>query len=86
MDFPSFSKLEIFAIFSVCLTDVQSFITLELWSIFLRPIVPLFSAGSFSGTGFPMGDVLFWNLPESKEFMDVHVYNTAVSGLLGCAR
>ncbi|KAJ8761544.1 hypothetical protein K2173_001679 [Erythroxylum novogranatense] len=36
-----------------------------------------------------MGDqmmVLFNNLPQSKEFRDVHVYNAAISGLLCCGR
>lgn len=36
-----------------------------------------------------MGDelmVLFNNLPQSKEFMDVHVYNAAISGLFCCGR
>ncbi|XP_061347288.1 pentatricopeptide repeat-containing protein At5g50280, chloroplastic [Gastrolobium bilobum] len=30
--------------------------------------------------------LLFRNLPSSKEFRDVHVYNAAISGLLSCAR
>ncbi|KAK2987707.1 hypothetical protein RJ640_030294 [Escallonia rubra] len=36
-----------------------------------------------------MGDelmVLFGNLPDGKEFKDVHVYNAAMSGLLCCGR
>ncbi|CAL5440832.1 unnamed protein product [Camellia sinensis] len=36
-----------------------------------------------------MGDklmVLFRNLPNSKQFRDVHVYNAAISGLLCCGR
>ncbi|XP_021908944.1 pentatricopeptide repeat-containing protein At5g50280, chloroplastic [Carica papaya] len=30
--------------------------------------------------------VLFRNLPQTKEFRDVHVYNAAISGLLACGR
>ncbi|KDP30991.1 hypothetical protein JCGZ_11367 [Jatropha curcas] len=36
-----------------------------------------------------MGDklmILFRNLPQTKEFRDVHVYNSAISGLLCCGR
>ncbi|CDP15076.1 unnamed protein product [Coffea canephora] len=36
-----------------------------------------------------MGDeilVLFRNLPDEKRFGDVHIYNAAISGLLGCGR